>query len=96
MPSIRTSVLHNLENKALKYDQLIAARANNTADRFALFTVDERSLIAEAFCTHLATKRKAFDEYNSIEWRNDGVAHSLSESDFGIPQITKLLKETGF
>jgi hypothetical protein len=64
-------------------------------DRFEHFNDDERFLFAEALRTHLATKREAFDEINSAEPLRSPI-HFLSESDFGIPQITKLLDEIGF
>ena len=65
-----------------------------TVDRFAHFTDDERYLLAEALRSHLETKRQAFEKLSADPLPS--VTHFLSESDFGIPEISRLLDENGF
>ncbi len=63
-------------------------------DRFENFTDDERYLLAEALRSHLATKREVFEKIDA--GKLSSVTHFLSESDFGIPALSKLLDENGY
>jgi len=68
--------------------------SDDNQDRFEHFTDDERFLIAEALRTHLATKQTAYAVLSNDPLPS--TTYSLSESDFGIPDLTRLLAEIGY